>query len=128
MIKAIRYIFRYIKIFKFLTYSPVTILEDELLTWTDGDRKNLAGFFESDTGTKFERMLKNIEARTNAVTVINNKSIEYNSGVACGSRAMLAHVFALSAVDPQPQGDEYEVFRQETGFENLENLIKSRYE
>jgi len=119
-----KYFIRYIKMMMRLTYSPSKIIPSEGMAWDEQDKVNLATFMDSGTGKRFVKILKNIEAETNAITVMKDKNPEWNNGIVFGNRTMLAHVFALSAIDPQPnQEDEYESLRRETGFEGLEELM-----
>ena len=119
-----KYFIRYIRMMVRLTYSPSQVLPPEQVTWDQQDSANLSIFMESGTGKKFTRYLKDIEAQTNAMAVIKNTNTTFNNGTAFGVRTLLAHVFSLSAIDPQPnQEDEYEALRRETGFEGLENLM-----
>jgi len=119
-----RYFIRYIKMMMRLTYSPSKIIPSEEMIWDEQDKVNLSTFMESGTGKRFSKILKNIEAETNAITVMKDSNTKWNNGNAFGNRTMLAHVFALSAIDPQPnEGDEYEALRRETGFEGLESLM-----
>jgi len=119
-----RYFIRYIKMMMRLTYSPSKIIPSEEMIWDEQDKVNLSTFMESGTGKRFSKILKNIEAETNAITVMKDSNTEWNNGNAFGNRTMLAHVFALSAIDPQPnEGDEYEALSRETGFEGLESLM-----
>jgi hypothetical protein len=117
----IKYFIQYIKVFFRLTHSPSIILPSGLKKWTDEDAQALLLFFKSPLGRKLEIILKNIEAETNARAIIQNKDFEYNAGTAFGSRCMLAHVFSLSALNPQPNtGDEYDELRQLAGTEDIE--------
>jgi len=122
-----RYFIRFLRMMLKLTHSPSAILPSQQLVWNDTDKENLTIFIESGTGKRFVKILKNIEAETNAQAIMSNKDISYNSGTAFGSRTMLAHVFAMSATDPQPnQEDEYELLRPETGFDELESILSQQ--
>jgi len=119
--KALINIYRFIKIFKRLTFSPTVILPEA--EWTEGDAKNLEAFFKSQTGQRFTKFVSNLEAENNARAVIEQTNIEYNAGTAFGSRNMVAHIFNLSVNDPQPLNeDEYENFRNESELDILEKL------
>jgi len=124
MFKYLLYAYRYIKTFNLLTNRPQTILPDELIQWEDKDRKSLEAYFETKTGQRLSRILKNIEAKNNANSVTSVKNITYDAGVACGSRMMLAHLFSLSAYNPQPKEvDDYEALREEALSEELEEIM-----
>jgi len=119
--KTLRNIYRYIKIFKRLTFSPTVILPQT--EWTEGDAKNLEAFFKSETGRRFTKFVSNLEAENNARAVIETKNTQYNAGAAFGGRSMVAHIFNLSVNDPQPLNeDEYENFRNESELDILDKL------
>ena len=119
--RSIRQIYRFLKIFKKLTFTPTVILPSA--SWTEGDAKNLEAFFKSDTGRRFEKFVSNLEAENNARAVIETKNMKYNAGIAFGGRSMVAHIFALAVTDPQPiNGDEYDSFRNETELDEIEKL------
>jgi hypothetical protein len=112
-----------------LTYSPSKVAPEGGLPWSDADAADLTTFMNSTTGQRFTRILKDIEAQTNAQAVIDKKDIVYNSGTAFGNRCMLAHVFALSATTPQPnQEDEYELLRHGSGLEELEQMMAQQHQ
>jgi len=122
MFKSIKHIYRLIKIFKKLTFSPAVILPS--LEWTQVDAKNLEAFFDTSTGRRLQRIMNNLEAENNARAVIETKNIEYNTGTAFGGRHMVAHIFALSGTDPLPQeGDEYDTYRNEAELDEIDELL-----
>jgi hypothetical protein len=118
---TLKYLIQYIKVVLKLTSSPSIILPRGLVQWTDEDAQSLMLFFKSPIGKKFEMILKNVEAETNARAIIQNKDFEYNAGTAFGSRCMLAHIFSLAATIPQPNtGDEYDEIRNLAGTDDIE--------
>ncbi len=120
--RSIRHIYRFIKIFKKLTFSPTVILPS--LEWDEGDAKNLEAFFKSETGERLRKFMNNLEAENNARAVIENKNTQYNAGTAFGGRSMVAHIFSLSVTDPQPQSEgEYDTYRNEAELDEVEKLL-----
>ena len=120
--KAIIQIYRYIKIFKRLTFSPTVILPKT--EWDEGDSKNLEAFFKTSTGERLRKFMNNLEAENNARAVIETKNTQYNAGTAFGSRSMVAHIFTLSVTDPQPLNeDEYDTYRNETELDEVDKLL-----
>jgi len=117
----IRKAIRYIKIFYKLTFTPSVIVPTNLFGWSDGDSKDLKIFCDSNTGKKLVKILQNIEAETNAKAIMDDKNTSYSAGVAFGARSMLAHFFAQSATNPQPnQGDEYDELRVGIDLDSIE--------
>ncbi len=122
MFKTIKHIYRFIKIFKKLTYSPSVILPS--LDWTPTDAQNLEAFFSTFSGKRLQRIMNNLEAENNARAVIETKNIQYNTGTAFGGRSMVAQIFALSGTDPLPQqGDEYDSYRNEAELDDIDELM-----
>ena len=119
--RTIKNIFRFIKIFKKLTYSPTVIVQSD---WSEADAKNLQSFFNTSTGERFTKHISNLEAENNARAVIETKNITYNAGAAFGGRCMVAHIFALPVNDPLPQTeDEYDTYRDESALDEVDKLL-----
>jgi len=110
---------KYVKIFYYLLQRP-TPAEDDM-PWTHRDAKNLAIFFESDTGKKLSRSMRNMDAKNCSQYSIKPDNAQYNAGYACGGKSIMAHVFSLSAKLFQPQMEEYEALPFEAEEDDLDN-------
>ena len=96
-------------------------VEDDI-PWTKGNTDDLRMFFETPTGKKLSRKIKNLIAETNAYAVQRPKDIQHNAGIARGYQELGSHIFSWSATF-QPQMEEYEGQGDETGLDNLANLV-----